>query len=88
MPIRYHSAAIGYVHSDHVSDSHRCANCGERFDGHAGDGNPLAPVGRCPGNERDQRFPTSIKDDTKAQLEFGKRLHRFWNARPTTFKPV
>ncbi len=66
--------------------SHPCKNCGRRFDYHAVDGNLFATPGKCPG-DGDPKWPSTVRDEAKAQELFDSRLKKFWSERSTSFSP-
>lgn len=65
---------------------HLCKACGYKFEEHRGaplDGRAHAcPSGASP------KWPSSIKDETRAGEVYDARVSKFWAKTKTSFKPV
>lgn len=59
----------------------RCTHCGCRGNAHR------ASDGLCPATEAFPRFPTTIRDEAKAESVWDARIASHWSARTTTFNP-
>ncbi|HEY6117459.1 MAG TPA: hypothetical protein VI172_16015 [Candidatus Dormibacteraeota bacterium] len=66
--------------------NHLCTACGEKYERHAGRGNPHVTEGACPSGPF-PKWPTTITDEKRAGEVFDQRVAAFWQASRTTFKP-
>lgn len=66
--------------------NHLCRVCGQKFENHAGRGNPHVAENTCPSGKF-PKWPTTIDDEQAAGVEFDRRVAAFWKASGSTFQP-